>query len=122
MTAKKKVLVVEDYNDVRRMMSIMLRQYGFDVVEASDGYEAVEKALKEKPDMVFMDLAMPILDGVSSIKAMRLHDELKDIPIVAVTAYHDFYKDRAKEAGCNAVIQKPLHFERLQPLVNQFSR
>jgi CheY-like chemotaxis protein len=122
MAAKKKILVVEDYNDIRRMMAIMLRQYGFEVVEASDGYEAVEKALKERPDLVFMDLAMPILDGVSSVKAMRAHDELKDMPIMAVTAYHDFYKDRAKDAGCNAVIQKPLHFERLQPIVNQFSR
>jgi CheY-like chemotaxis protein len=122
MAAKKKILVVEDYNDVRRMMAIMLKQYGFDVVEASDGYDAVEKALKERPDLVFMDLAMPILDGVSSVRAMREHEELKDMPIVAVTAYHDFYKDRAKEAGCNAVIQKPLHFENLQPIVNQFSR
>jgi CheY-like chemotaxis protein len=122
MTAKKKVLVVEDFADVRRMMSIMLRQYGFDVIEAGDGYEAVEKALSERPDLVLMDIAMPVLDGVSAARAMRSHDELADMPIVAVTAYHDFYKDKAKEAGCNAVIQKPLHFDRLRPLVNQFSR
>jgi CheY-like chemotaxis protein len=119
---RKKVLVVEDYNDVRRMMCIMLRQYGFDVIEASDGYEAVEMALDGKPDLIFMDLAMPILDGVSAVKAIRAHDELKHTPIVAVTAYHDFYKDKAKAVGCNEVIQKPLDFERLQPLVNEYAR
>jgi CheY-like chemotaxis protein len=121
MGVRKKVLVVEDHHDVRRMMSIMLRQYGFDVVEASDGYEAVEKALEEHPDMIFMDLAMPILDGVNAVKAMRMHDELKDVPIVAVTAYHDFYAEKAKAVGCNAVIQKPLDFDQLQPLVNRYS-
>jgi CheY-like chemotaxis protein len=117
---RKKVLVVEDYNDVRRMMIIMLRHGGFDVIEATDGYDAVEKAVEERPDMIFMDLAMPLLDGLSATKAIRANDELAHVPIIAITAYHDFYHDKALRAGCNEVIQKPIDFDQLQPLVNQY--
>jgi CheY-like chemotaxis protein len=118
---RTKVLIAEDYTDVRKMMGIMLRQYGYDVIEAADGYEAVEKALSEHPDMILMDLAMPILDGINATRALRSHDEFADTPIVAITAYQDFYREQAKAAGCNEVIQKPVDFEKLQPLVNRYS-
>jgi CheY-like chemotaxis protein len=119
--ARKKVLVAEDYPDIRRMMSIMLRQYGYEVLEAEDGYEAVEKAVSDRPDLIFMDMAMPILDGIGATKAIRLHDELSDVPIIGITAYGDFYRDKAKAAGCNELLRKPIDFTRLQPLVNQYS-
>lgn len=115
----KKILVAEDHADIRKMMSIYLRMYKYDVIEAADGYEAVEKALEHRPDAVLMDLAMPVLDGVDSTRAMRLSKELADMPIVCITAYRDFYKDRAKEAGCNAIMQKPIDFGQLDSILKE---
>ena len=116
----KKVLVAEDYDDIRKMMKIMLELYGYEAVEARDGYEAVEKAAKFKPDMVLMDISMPVLDGLNATRAIRQFEEGSDIPIVAVTAYGDFYKDKALDAGCTDVISKPLHFEQLQPIIERY--
>lgn len=116
----RRVMVVEDHADIRMMMKILLETYGFEVVEASDGYEAVEKALETTPDVILMDLAMPVLDGINSTRAMRQHQELANVPILAVTAYGDFYRERAIEAGCTDVLQKPLDFESLRPLVSGY--
>lgn len=115
----KKVLVVEDHADIRKMMSIYLKLFKYEVIEAADGYEAVEKALEHRPDAVLLDLAMPVLDGVDSARAMRLTEELADTPIVCITAYRDFYKQRAKDAGCNAVLQKPIDFGQLDALLRE---
>jgi two-component system cell cycle response regulator DivK len=116
----KKVLIAEDYDDVRRMMKIMLELYGYETLEASDGYEAVEKAAKFKPDVVLMDISMPVLDGLNATRAIRQFDEGANIPILAVTAYGDFYKEKAIDAGCTDVIAKPLHFEQLQPIIERY--
>ncbi len=101
-------------------MRILLEHNGFSVIEAEDGYEAVEKAVRERPDLVLMDLAMPVLDGLNSTRAIRQHEELADLPIVALTAYGDFYDSRARDAGCTDVLQKPIDFSRLKPLVQQY--
>ena len=116
----KRVLLAEDETDLRKMMKILLEIHGFDVIEAADGYEAVEKAVDELPDLILMDMAMPVLGGLDSTRAIRLHQELNDIPIVAVTAYGDFYADRARQAGCTDVVQKPLDFGKLKPLVESY--
>jgi len=75
-----KILIVEDHTDIRKMMAIYLKMFKYEVIEAADGYEAVEKALKHKPDAILMDLAMPVLDGVDSARAMRQSEELADTP------------------------------------------
>ena len=116
----KKVLVAEDETDLRKMMKILLEIHGFDVIEAADGYEAVEKALDESPDLILLDLAMPVMSGLDSARTIRLHEELDNIPIVAVTAYGDFYDKRARDAGCTDVLQKPLDFGQLKPIVERY--
>lgn len=115
----KKVLIVEDYADVRMIMKILISFQGYEVIEASDGYEALEKAKQNRPDLILMDLAMPVIDGFVATKAIRESDECKDVPIVALTAY-DTHHDKAIKAGCNEVIQKPLDFDRLEPLLTQY--
>jgi CheY-like chemotaxis protein len=117
----KRVLVVEDHADIRKMMKIMLEFQGFDVIEASDGYEAVELAVDAPPDVILMDMAMPVLDGVYSTRALRQHEELEDVPIIALTAYGDFYDSRARAAGCTDVLHKPIDFGALRPLVEQYA-
>jgi len=117
---RRKVLIVEDHEDIRKMMKVYLGCYGYEIVEATDGYEAVDRAVKEKPDLILMDIAMPILDGIEATEAIRSHAELADIPIVALSAYGDFYREKALEVGCNDVIQKPLDFDRLEPIVQRY--
>jgi two-component system, cell cycle response regulator DivK len=117
---RKRVLVAEDFDDVRGMMKAFLEHQGFDVLEAADGYEAVEKAVSGRPDLILMDIAMPVMDGIQATTAIRQHDELAEVPIVAVTAYADFYHDRARDVGCNDVIQKPIDFNRLDPIVRSY--
>ena len=116
----KKILVAEDYADIRMMMKILLEVHGYEVIEAADGYEAVDKAREHSPDLILLDLAMPLMDGLQAVAAMRQHAALVDTPIVAVTAYGDFYKEKAIEAGCTDVVTKPLDFEGLKPLVEKY--
>lgn len=117
----KKVLVVEDEADLRKMMTILLKAYGFEVMEAEDGYEAVEKAVDEVPDLILMDMSMPVLGGLESTRAIREHADLRNVPILAVTGYEEFYGPRAREAGCTEVLRKPLDFGKLRPIVERYT-
>jgi two-component system, cell cycle response regulator DivK len=117
---KKIVLVAEDETDLRKMMKILLEIHGFYVIEAADGYEAVEKAVDGSPNLILMDMAMPVMSGLDSARTIRLHAELNDIPIIAVTAYGDFYDERARQAGCTDVLRKPLDFGQLKPIVERY--
>ena len=114
-----RVLVVDDEADSRKVLRTYLEIHGFDVEEAEDGYEAVEKALDERPDLVIMDMAMPLVDGVNSARTMREHEALRDIPIIGLTAFGSFYRPRAMDAGCTDVIAKPVDFGRLQPVLSK---
>ena len=117
----KKVLIVEDEADLRKMLKILLGVYGYEVIEARDGYEAVEKAVEETPDLILMDIAMPVLGGLEATRAIRSHAELTEIPIVAVTGYEEFYGVRAREVGCTDVLRKPLDFGQLRPVVESYT-
>jgi CheY-like chemotaxis protein len=117
---RKRVLVVEDYKDVRKMMRKFLENKGFDVIVAKDGSHGVQKALLQHPDLIIMDLAMPGMDGIQATQAIRQLDEFNDVPILALTAYADFYDERARDVGCNDVIQKPVDFAKLEPIVNKY--
>lgn len=115
-----RVLLVEDDPDTRGMMKIFLESFGCDVIEASDGYQAVERAVEFPPDLILMDIAMPVLDGVQTTSVIRKHDLLKDVPIVVITAYDDFYKAEALLAGSNEIIKKPVDFNELRPVVQRY--
>jgi len=116
----KKVLIVEDYADVRRIMKIMIGLRGYEVVEAEDGYEALEKAKLHHPDLILMDYAMPLMDGLTATQAIRKFADCKKVPIVLVSAYGKAKCDIALECGCNEVINKPIDFKGLEPLLNRY--
>lgn len=117
---QKKILIAEDYADIRLMMKMLVRGYGYEVIEAADGYEAVEKAKQYHPDLILMDLSMPIMNGLTATEIIRSLDGMEKLPIIAVTAYGKNYYNRAIKAGCNDVLNKPLDFGNLQPLLNQY--
>lgn len=112
-------MVVDDEADSRKMLKTYFEIHGFDVAEAEDGHEAVEKALADRPDLVVMDMAMPLVDGVNCARTMRQHDELREVPIIALTGFGSFYENRALEAGCTDVLTKPVDFGKLQPVLKK---
>lgn len=117
---RKRVLVADDFGDTRRLTKLILEKNGYEVDEAADGFEAVKKAVEHPPDIILMDIAMPVMDGIQATQAIRKHFDLSEIPILAVTAYGEFYNERAREAGCNDVIQKPVAIASLHPTVSKY--
>jgi CheY-like chemotaxis protein len=102
------ILVVEDYDDTRTMLELTLRKRGYRVVSAADGAAGYEAALRERPDLILMDINMPGADGLSVTRRLRGREETRDVPIVAFSAYGGEMRDRATEAGCDAYIETPV--------------
>jgi two-component system cell cycle response regulator DivK len=113
------VLVVEDCADTRGFMTYLVQSFGYQVLEASDGLEAVAKAKQFRPNLILMDLSMPRMDGFEATQTIREFKELKELPIIAVTALNKDEWDKAIEVGCNEVIPKPVDFQRLKNVVNR---
>lgn len=114
------IMVVEDFEDNRFMMRRLLEMSGYRVVEAEDGQEAVELATRELPNLILMDLSLPVLDGLAATRRIREHAELRMVPIVAVSAHDtaDFHAD-ALAAGCNEYVTKPIDFDQLDDLLER---
>ena len=115
----KRILLVEDSTDTRRMERIMLEQYGYEVDEAHDGLEAVEKATVNKPDLILMDIAMPHMDGFEATQFLKAFSTTADIPVIVITAYRNF-DDKAIEAGCSEILYKPLDFKELKQTLEKY--
>jgi two-component system, cell cycle response regulator DivK len=118
---KKLFLLVEDFEDSRFMMRSLLELAGYNVVEASDGEQAVALAVQEKPALILMDLSLPKLDGLAATRQIRQCKDLGNTPIVAISA-HDSPETRteALDAGCNEYVTKPIDFDQLGALVKRF--
>ena len=104
----KKILVVEDTEDNRQILRDLLGMAGYDMIEAHDGLQGVAMATEHKPDLILMDIQMPVLDGYEATRRIKANPDLAAIPIVAVTSYAlsgDEAKTRA--AGCDSYIAKP---------------
>jgi CheY-like chemotaxis protein len=113
------VLVAEDSADTRAVLRHALASYGYRVMEAADGREAVEAAQSECPDLVVMDLNMPVMDGLAATERIReLRDRCGDVPIVAATAFDTYgMREAAMEAGCDAYLLKPLDLDELESVI-----
>jgi len=114
------ILVAEDFDDLRKIMCEMLELHGFKVLAASNGKEAVEKAISDRPDLVIMDIAMPVMNGIDATRAIREHPELSGMPIIAITAFGDDHQAAAIAAGCVDVMQKPIRIANLLPLLDKW--
>jgi CheY-like chemotaxis protein len=106
---KARVLVVEDQPENLHLMTYLLHAFGYDTVTARDGKEGVEQALRVQPDLVVMDLQMPVMDGYAAASALKSDSGLRDIPLVAVTAYAMVGDhERIIAAGFDGYITKPI--------------
>lgn len=109
------VLIAEDSHDTRVMLKRAFELKGYSVIEAADGNEALEAVRKSRPNLILVDLNMPVVDGLETVKKIRkLEAPGEQVPIVAITAF-DVYgmKEAALEIGCNTYLSKPLDMEEL---------
>jgi len=112
------VLLVEDTEDNRYMMRRLLEMTGYRVVEAMNGEEAVKMAASESPQLILMDLSLPVIDGLAATRLIRKLPQLESTPIIAVSA-HDTsdFQSEAIDAGCNSYLTKPIDFNELEQLI-----
>src|SRR5437870_3010918 len=112
------IMVVDDFDDTRLMMKLWLEKKGYRILEAENGDEAVGLADRERPDLIIMDIEMPHADGLDATRRIREHQALREIPIVAVSAYGaDEYRGRALAAGCNEYVSTPFEPAALEELI-----
>lgn len=119
----ERILIVEDDPVNMKVMMMALRKFGYDFLQAADGEEALEVALKEKPDVILMDIQLPKMNGLEVTRILRGNSTLANVPIIAVTAHAmGGYKERAAEAGCDAYVTKPVDTRRLPEVVAEALR
>ncbi len=108
-----KILLVEDTPDSREFMKQFLEMEGNQITEAVNGQEAVQYAQTEHPDVILMDLDLPVMNGLTATRHIKQIESCEDIPIIAITAYPRDLHDIAFDVGCEAVIGKPINFHEL---------
>lgn len=112
------VLIVEDVDDSRYFMRLELEQLGYLVIEADNGEKAVQLALQERPDIILMDLTLPVMDGLAATAKIRSHAEMRNVPIIAVTAHQETdFRTGAKASGFDAYVTKPIDIAWLSELI-----
>jgi CheY-like chemotaxis protein len=116
-----KILIVEDNEMNRDMLSRRLERRGFTIVMAVDGQQGVDQARAEKPDLILMDMSLPVMDGWAATQAIKADAELAKIPVIALTA-HAMAGDREKAmaAGCDDYDTKPIELPRLLEKIGKF--
>jgi len=118
--SKRTILVAEDSSDSREMLQVLLELKGYAVVSAADGYDAVQLAVREVPDLILMDLQLPELDGLSVAKELRLHSQLQAVPIIIISGNDPAkFRTKALSAGCDDYLLKPIDFERLDQILRE---
>ena len=117
----KKILVIEDNENNLYLIRFMLEKSGYQVIEAKEGLTGVTMALKEKPDLVLIDIQLPDINGMEATKRIRAAETVDKVPIVAVTSYAMVGdREKALAAGCTGYIEKPINPETFVGEVNQF--
>lgn len=117
-TSEKIILVVEDEQDIRFLIRTVLEAEGYRVIEAMTGTDAVSIAAEIRPQLILMDISLPLLDGLSATRQIKANENLRDVAIVAVSAYHTARR-RAVQAGCADLIGKPIDIEELKRAVHR---
>ncbi len=105
---KPRVLLVDDYPDAREMYAEYLQFSGYDVIEAANGMEALQRALDSAPDIILMDLSLPVMDGWEATRRLKSDERTAPIPVIALTGHAlAGISEGAKKAGCDAFVTKP---------------
>ena len=117
----KRILVVEDQEDNRQILRDLLDSIGHEMIEAHDGEAAVAQATKHRPDLILMDIQLPVMDGYEATRRIKAIPELCAIPIIVVTSYAlSGDEEKAHAAGCDAYVTKPYSPRQLVAKIKEF--
>jgi two-component system cell cycle response regulator DivK len=115
------ILVVEDTADSRELMRLILEAEGYRVLEAGNGFDAVETAQRESPNAILMDMSLPLMDGCQATRRIRQSPNLRAIPIIACTAHNRWdWRAKAIVAGCTDFLTKPLESKVLLAMLSRY--
>lgn len=117
-----RILVVEDSVDIQELLEQILESEGHELFFAENGLAGLDLAIKHRPDLILMDLSLPVMTGWDAVRRLREMNEFKTTPIVAMTA-HASKSDRQKalDAGCTSYISKPFDMDAMLKLINNFA-
>ena len=117
----KCILIVEDQEDNRTILRDLLSKAGFDLIEAVNGEDGVALALSKHPDLILMDIQLPVMDGYEATRRIKANAELKATPVIAVTSYAlSGDEAKARAAGCDAYVAKPFSPRQLLAKVREY--
>lgn len=116
------ILVTEDVDDNRELMRLLLEHHGHEVDTASDGAQAIATAARRLPDIIFMDMRMPVMDGFTATRLLKAEPATRNVPIIALSAYvnDETWCERAKAAGCDDCVGKPVDYNDLEQVIKRF--
>ena len=118
---KKRILVVEDQEDNQQILRDLLTNAGYEMIEAENGEDAVASAQARRPDLILMDIQLPILDGYEATRRIKADPDLKSIPIIVVTSYAlSGDEDKARLAGCDDYVAKPFSPRQLLAKIKEY--
>ena len=117
------ILLVEDYQETREMLRTWLERRGYRLMEARDGQQAIELAVLAPPDLILMDLRLPELNGIAATRHLREYAELKDVPVVVLSALDPaMFREAAFRVGCVDYLTKPIDLDKLEDLLLRLLR
>ena len=120
-STRKTILVADDNDDLRDLLELIVGAEGCSVIQAADGAQAVEKASLAQPDLILMDIRMPIMDGYEATRRILSTTGLSNIPVVAISAHcTGEWKRRALEAGCVECVPKPIQPDELHDIIGRY--
>jgi len=115
-----KVLIVEDHLDSREILKLQLQALGYEVAVATNGEEALKKALTEAPDIIIMDLGLPGMDGFEATARLKENTKTAKLPVLAYTAWsEDLYREKAAQAGMEAFLTKPAQYQVINEVIQR---
>ena len=117
----KRILMVEDTEDNRQIIRDLMESVGYDLIEAEDGAAGIAMAAEHRPDLILMDIQLPVMDGYEASRQIKANPELRHIPIIAVTSYAlSGDEEKTRAAGCDGYVAKPFSPRQLLAKMNEF--
>ena len=119
---KKKILIVEDHHDCREILGLLLTKIGYHVIKAQNSKDAITCAEAEQPALIFMDMALPDVDGVKTSAILKQNPKTSHIPIVALTAWmSELWREKASKVGITTYLLKPISSQALKETIEEFT-
>jgi CheY-like chemotaxis protein len=118
MQKKSRILIAEDFEENRTALTLILKYAGFDVIEVENGRQAIDAVRQEEPDLVLMDVTLPVIDGLEATREIRSDEKFERLPIIILSAHDsDEIRREAAEAGGSVYLSKPFEVAELKKLI-----